>query len=130
MGARRMLLGGLLGVALTAALVQAQTVKRSVLQRADVTGPEPKDCVFGSAEFTPGSSTGKHIHHGVEIAYVAEGELELLVDGEEPKHLKAGDSYQVAALRPHDGRNASASAVKVIATWVVEKGKPLAEPVK
>jgi len=122
-----------LAVALCAAVVEpalAQGVKRSILQRADVAGTAPKECVFGSAELAPGHSLGKHLHHGVEIGYVMDGEFDLLVDGEPPRHLKAGDSYQIAALRPHDARNDGAAPIRVVATWVVEKGKPLAEPVK
>jgi len=124
------ILAGTLALVCAAALAQAQGVKRNVLRRADITGPQPKECVFGSAEFTPGSSTGRHFHHGFELGYLAEGQLELLVDGEEPKHLKAGDSYEVPAMRPHEGKDTGDSPAKVVATWVVEKGKPLTEPVK
>jgi quercetin dioxygenase-like cupin family protein len=113
-----------------AALAQAPGVKRSLLQRADVTGAEEKECVVGTAEIGPGGSTGRHIHHGFELGYVAEGEGEFLVDGEAPRKIKAGDSYRVEARRPHEARNVGTGAFKVVATWVVEKGKPLAEPVK
>ncbi len=126
--------GAIVAAALAAAgsvaLAQAQGIKRNILQREDVTGPEQKECVFGSAELPPGASIGKHIHHGFEIGYVAAGEGDLLVDGEPTRHLRAGDSYRVPARRPHDARNAGTSAFKVVATWVVEKGKPLAEPVR
>jgi len=66
----------------------------------------------------------------VELGYVAEGEAELLVEGEAPRKMKAGDSYLIPAKKPHDARNAGSGTVKVVATYVVEKGKPLAEPVK
>ncbi len=116
--------------ALTVALAQAQGVKRTVLQRADVVGAEPKECVVGSAELAPGASIGKHLHHGFEIGYVVEGEGELTVDGQAPRRLRAGDSYRVDVRKPHDARNDGSAPLKVVATWVVEKGKPLAEPVK
>jgi quercetin dioxygenase-like cupin family protein len=130
---KRMRAMGILVLGLAAAgvaLAQAPAVKRAVLQRADVTGAEAKECVFGMADFEPGQSIGKHLHHGFEMGYVAQGELDLLVEGDEVRHLKAGDSYRVEARRPHDARNAGSTPVRVVASWVVEKGKPLAEPVK
>jgi quercetin dioxygenase-like cupin family protein len=116
--------------ALTIALAQAQGIKRTLLQKVDVVGPEQKECVLGSAELAPGTSAGKHIHHGFEVGYVVEGEGELTVDGQAPQRLKAGDSYRVDARKPHDVKNAGTSLFKIVASWVVEKGKPLAEPVK
>ena len=112
------------------ALAQAQGIKRTILQRADVTGSESKECVFAMAEISPGATVGKHIHPGFEVAYVAQGELDLMVDGEPTKHLKAGDSYQIDVRKPHDGRNTGTTPAKVIVTYVVEKGQPLAQPVK
>lgn len=115
---------------LSVALAQGQGIKRTLLQRVDVVGAEPKECVLGSAELAPGGSAGKHFHHGFEVGYVVEGEGELTIDGEAPRHVKAGDSYRVDARKPHDVRNTGTAPFKVVASWVVEKGKPLAEPVK
>ncbi len=130
--ARLAVLTGALGAAVLAsvALAQAPGIKRNLLQRVDVTGPELKECVLGTAEMGPGGTTGRHIHHGFEVGVVTEGEGELLVDGEAPRKVKAGDSYRIAAGVPHEAKNTGAGTFKVVATWVVEKGKPLAEPVK
>jgi quercetin dioxygenase-like cupin family protein len=83
--------------------------------------------VIGIAIIAPNVLIGRHTHPGPESGYVIEGGFELLVDGEAPRQLKAGDSYQVSTGTPHDAR-ASASGAKVIATYVVPKGKPLASP--
>lgn len=120
-----------LASAVTIAAAQAQGIKRNLLQRVDVDpGPEHKECVFGTAELAPGASVGRHIHPGTEVGVVQEGEGDLTVDGEAPRHLKAGDSYKVDARKPHDARNSGSVPMKLVAAWVVEKGKPLAEPVK
>jgi quercetin dioxygenase-like cupin family protein len=120
-----------LASAVTIAAAQATGIKRAILQRADVdAGPEHKECVFGTAELAPGASVGKHIHPGIEVGLVAEGEGDLFIDGEAPRHMKAGDSYKVDVRKPHDAKNTGAGPMKLVATWVVEKGKPLAEPVK
>lgn len=116
--------------ALSVALAQAQGIKRALLQRVDVVGPEQKECVLGTAELAPGASAGKHLHHGFEVGIITEGEGDLTVDGQAPQRLKAGDSYRVEARKPHDVKNTGTATFKVVASWVVEKGKPLAEPVK
>jgi len=118
------------GLVASVAWAQAPGFKRSVLQRADIEGHDPKECVLGNAELAPGASTGRHIHHGFEQGVVIEGDGELSVDGDAPRKLKAGDSYRVEARRPHEARNTGSGPMKLVATWVVEKGKPLAEPVK
>jgi quercetin dioxygenase-like cupin family protein len=130
--ARRWSLAGaavILAVA-SLAVAQAPGIKRTLLQRTDLEGHEQKECVLGAAEIPAGGSAGKHFHHGIELGYVAEGEAELLIEGEAPRKMRAGDSYLIPARKPHDARNAGTGTVKVVATYVVEKGKPLAEPVK
>jgi quercetin dioxygenase-like cupin family protein len=82
------------------------------------------------AEFAPGASAGKHTHPGEEIGYVLEGSLELQIDGEAPRTLKAGDSFFVPAGKVHDGKNVGSGAAKVLATYVVETGKPVGSPAK
>lgn len=119
-----------LACAATVALAQSQGIKRTVLQKQDVTGAEQKECVLAMAEIAAGASVGKHYHPGFEVAYIAQGELDLMVDGEPTKHLKAGDSYRIEAKKPHDGKNTGSTPTKVIVTYVVEKGQPLATPVK
>lgn len=117
-------------LAVTTAVAQSTGIKRTVLQRQDVTGAEPKECVFATADIEPGATVGKHYHPGFEVAYVAQGELELMVDGEPARHLKAGDSYRVEARKPHDAKNTGSTATRVVVSYVVEKGQPLATPVK
>ncbi len=95
--------------ALTVALAQAQGIKRTLLQKVDVVGPEQKESVLGSAELAPGASAGRHIHHGFEVGYVVEGEGELTVDGQAARVLRAGDSYRIEARVPHDVKNGGAS---------------------
>ncbi len=107
---------------------QPQTIKRTPLQRFDVPGTA-FETVIGIAEIAPNVGVGRHTHPGPESGYLMEGSFELLIDGQQPRMLKAGDSYAVPANTAHDAKTGPAGA-KVIATYVVEKGKPLAAPVK
>ena len=110
--------------------VDAQTpapgIKRTPLQRFDLS-PD-REVIVGIAEIPPGMAAGRHTHFGPESGYVLEGSTSLEIEGETPKLLKAGDSYVIPAGKVHDAKAVGDKPVKVIATYIVEKGKPLATP--
>ncbi len=89
-----------------------------------------RHAVQALAEFVPGGAAGKHTHPGEELGYVIEGTLQLEIAGEPPRTVKAGESFFVPAGVVHDGKNIGSGPVKVLATYVVEKGKPVASPAK
>jgi quercetin dioxygenase-like cupin family protein len=130
---KRLLLSG--GVALLAAtmggaLAQPPEIKSRLLQHEPVSGVPGKETFMILVEFAPGASTGRHIHHGDEYATVIDGELELDVDGQPPRVVKAGEAYHNPADVVHETRNVSAVPAHTIATLIVEKDKPLSDPVK
>jgi len=86
--------------------------------------------VQARAEFLPGVAAGKHTHPGEELGYVLEGTLLLEVEGQPPRTVKAGEGFFVPAGVVHDGKNIGTGPLKVLATYVVEKGKPVATAVK
>jgi len=116
-------------LALAAASAAAQGIKRSVVERADVSIPG-REAVVARVEIEPGAIAGRHTHPGDEIAYVMEGEGELLVDGRPPRHVRAGDAFVIPAGTVHDARNSGAATLRVVGVYVVEKGQPLATPAK
>ena len=81
-------------------------------------------------DFAPGAAFGKHTHPGEEIIYVLEGSLEYDIEGKPPVTLKAGDVFFVPAATVHAARNAGSSNAAELATYVVEKGKPVLTLVK
>lgn len=101
-------------------------IKRIPLQRFEVPGTL-FETVIGIAEIAPSVVIGRHTHPGPESGYVMAGSFELLIDGQAPRLLKAGDSYQVPSGAVHDAK-AGPEGAKVIATYVVQKGQPLAMP--
>jgi quercetin dioxygenase-like cupin family protein len=101
-------------------------IKRIPLQKSDVPGTS-YEAITGIAEIAPNVSIGRHSHFGTETGYVLEGETTLLIDGQPPKVVKAGDSYVIPAGAVHDAKS-GATPVRVLATYIVEKGKPLATP--
>ena len=103
----------------------AQTgVKRTDLQRHDL-GTTGREAVQVCVNFDPGAAFGRHTHPGEEIIYVLEGSLEYQVEGKSPVTLKAGDVFFVPAGTVHAARNVGRGPAAELATYVVEKGKPL-----
>jgi quercetin dioxygenase-like cupin family protein len=113
-----------------AALAQSAPppIKRIPLQKFDVPGAG-YETVMGIAEIAPNVDIGRHSHPGVESGYVLEGDAVLVVAGQPDRPMKAGDSYQIPAGAVHTARSGPKGA-KVLAVYVVEKGKPLATPAK
>jgi quercetin dioxygenase-like cupin family protein len=123
------LAGGAVATALDrTALAQQDGVTRTILQRADVPGNPNYEAVMAIAELAPGAVAAKHRHYGIELGYVLEGTLLIEQDGRPPVTLKAGDVVRNEA--PHSGKNIGTTPVKTVAIYIVEKGKPLSEPVK
>ncbi len=110
-------------------LAQQAGFSRTALQTQDLSTPG-KVAVQARAEFEPGVAAGKHTHPGEELGYVLEGQLELRIDGQAPKIIKAGETFFVPEGLAHDGINTGSVKAKVLATYVVDKGKPVASPAK
>ena len=104
-------------------------IKRIDLQRHDL-GVPGREVIQTRVEFAPGVAFGKHTHPGEEIVYVLEGSLEYEVEGKPPVTLRAGDVLFIPARTIHAARNVGSSIGSELATYVVEKGKPLLTPVK
>jgi len=109
-----------------AAAQSAPPIKRTPLQKFDVPGTA-YETVIGIAEIVPNVLIGRHTHPGPESGYVLDGDMVLMVDGQPPLELKTGQSYKIPPGAIHDAKS-GAKGAKVIATYVVEKGKPLATP--
>jgi quercetin dioxygenase-like cupin family protein len=107
---------------------QTQNIKRTPLQRFDVPGTG-YETVIGIAEIAPNVSVGRHTHPGPESGFILEGSLELLIEGQPARMVKTGESYAVPSRTIHDAKTGP-QGVKVIATYVVEKGQPLASDAK
>lgn len=123
----RLLLGAGFLIAAGALFAQASGLTRTLVGKADVSVPG-REAVVAKVEVAAGARAGRHTHPGDEISYVMEGEVELLVDGQPPRVVKAGESFVVPAGTVHDAHNASAAPVRLVGVYVVEKGKPLASP--
>jgi quercetin dioxygenase-like cupin family protein len=113
--------------AAAAAAPSSGALKRELVGRADVSVPG-REAVVARVEVAPGGKAGRHTHPGDEISYIIEGETLLLIDGQPPRRVKAGESFVIPAGVVHDAHNDTSKPVKLVGVYVVEKGKPLASP--
>ena len=124
----------LIATSLPLPAVQAQEVslgdiKRIDLLRNDLSVPG-REVIQALIEFGPGVSAARHSHPGEEIIYVIEGTLEYDVDGKPPVTLKAGEVLFIPYGVIHSAKNVGNDNAAELATYIVEKGKPLVTPAK
>jgi quercetin dioxygenase-like cupin family protein len=112
------------GVPLDAARAQQPGVTRTALQRHDLSTPG-HEMVQVRVDFAPGVTFPPHSHPGEEIVYVIEGVLEYRVEGKPPVTLKAGEVLFIPAGVVHGVTNVGGGNAAELATYIVEKGKPL-----
>jgi quercetin dioxygenase-like cupin family protein len=106
---------------------QQPLFKRTVLQQQDISAPG-RQAVMALGEFQPGGGPGPHTHPGEEISYVIEGSVVLEQTGRPNVTVKAGESFIIPAGVVHNATNRGTGIAKIVATYVIEKGKPLASP--
>jgi pimeloyl-ACP methyl ester carboxylesterase/quercetin dioxygenase-like cupin family protein len=100
-------------------------IRRLDLQRHDLSAPG-REVVQTIVELNPGVTSSRHTHPGEEIVYVLEGApLEYQVEGRPPVTLKPGEVLFIPASTAHSARNVGTRTGAELATYVVEKGKPL-----
>ena len=104
------------------------SIKRTILQRADEPGAPNYEAVMAIAEIPPGATSGRHRHPGIELAYILEGSMTVEHDGSPTINVKAGDAL-INKSEIHNAKNTGTKPVKILAVYLVEKGKPMAETV-
>ena len=115
---------GIMSLLTSTALTQQSGLKRTVIRTIEY--PPGYSTVTVVVEIAPGICTGRHTHPGVDSGYVLEGDLLLKIDGKPDQSAKAGGSYEVPFAAVHDA--CTVAGLKVLDTFVIEKGKPLASP--
>ena len=107
---------------------KAAATQRTDLQRHDisVTG---REMIQVRVDFPSGAYATNHRHPGEEIIYVLEGTLEYTMEGQTPITLTKGGVLFVPAGVIHSAINVGKTPASELATYIVEKGKPLVEKV-
>jgi quercetin dioxygenase-like cupin family protein len=115
------------GVTLQVAQAQQPGITRTNLQRHDL-GVPGREVVQVRVDFAPGAAFPRHSHPGEEIVYAIDGTMEYQLDGQPPATLKAGEVLFIPAGAIHAVKNTGKENAAELATYIVEKGKPLVVP--
>ena len=112
------------GLALQVTQAQLVGSRRIDLQRHDLS-IAGREVIQAIVELEPGTRAPRHSHPGEEIIYVLEGTWEYTLEGKPPVTLKAGDVLFIPAGVIHSARIVGTGRGRELATYIVEKGKPL-----
>lgn len=124
-------------VAIAASLVQAQQAAAPAppayssrpIVVAPVTGDDKKEMVILSVSIQPSGGVPMHTHPGDCVGSVVEGTVELLVEGQAPRRIGAGEAYSNPRGTVHGFRNVGDAQAKLLNSLVVDKGAPRVQPV-
>jgi quercetin dioxygenase-like cupin family protein len=118
-------------LALPLAILPAAALANTALNlQADVVpSATPQEVQFVEHDFNKGDTSGWHIHHGVEMAYVLKGDFAFRIGGQGPIMLHIGDSIEVPRDTPHRVDNVGPGEGKLIISYLIDKGGPQKIPV-
>jgi len=103
---------------------QIPGLKRTDLQEHDLSLPG-REVIQNRVDIDQDAPAIRHWHPGEEVIYVLEGTLEYDIDGQPPLKVSAGQALMVPAEAIHAVRNVGSGNAAELATFVVEKDKPL-----
>jgi quercetin dioxygenase-like cupin family protein len=121
------------GVLVTCVLVlraQQTGAQRNILTKQDLSSFPGHEGVVAQVIFAPGAREPRHTHPGDLFGYVQDGSLTVTVEGQAAVTVKPGEVFFIPAGKVHWGENPTTATTKVLATFVVEKGKPLTSPAR
>jgi quercetin dioxygenase-like cupin family protein len=128
---RVVFVGAMLLACATILSVPAQEIStRKELRRVDLSGAPGMEVVLSITELKPGDQVEAHFHHGIETGYVLEGGT-TQAPGQAPVELATGASIMNLRDVPHGGiKVIGTRTIKLVTVHIVDKGKPLYDPVK
>jgi quercetin dioxygenase-like cupin family protein len=118
-----------IGSAPLVAQLQQPGITRTDLQRRDLS-VLGREVIQVRVDFAPGAVAARHSHPGEEIVYAIEGTMEYQLEDNSPTTLKAGEVLFIPAGAIHAVKNIGKGNAAELATYIVEKGKPLVVPAK
>jgi quercetin dioxygenase-like cupin family protein len=93
-------------------------------------GSTGREATLQIVEFPAGAAEVPYTHPGELVGYLLEGSLDLMVEGKPIASLKAGDGFIIEGGKVHAAKNTAKGSSKLLATVILEKGKPPSAPAK
>jgi len=103
----------------------AGTLKRTELQRAASSIPD-REIVQVLTEIPAGVRSGWHRHPGEEVGFIVAGTVRMEIQGRPTLTLHAGDGFLIPPETPHNATDLGPGTGRMLSTYIVEPGKPLA----
>ena len=103
----------------------AGKLARREVQRSPLSIPK-REMVQVETLIPAGVESGWHIHPGEEVGYIIEGQVEMRVQGRPTIVLNPGDGFLIPPRTPHNARDIGPATGKMLSTYIVETGQPIA----
>jgi quercetin dioxygenase-like cupin family protein len=103
----------------------AASLKRTVLQHVASSIPG-REIVQVLTEIPPGVESGWHVHPGEEVGYIAGGTVQMMIEDRPTLTLRAGDGFVIPPRVPHNALDLGPDTGRMLSTYIVEVGQPLA----
>jgi quercetin dioxygenase-like cupin family protein len=103
----------------------AAKLKRTQVQRSASSIPG-REIVQVLTEIPAGVASGWHIHPGEEVGFIVAGTVEMMIRGQETLTVHAGDGFLIPPRTPHNALDVGPEPGRMLSTYIVEVGQPLA----
>jgi quercetin dioxygenase-like cupin family protein len=103
----------------------ASTLKRTEIQRATSSIPG-REIVQVLTEIPAGVQSGWHQHPGEEVGYILAGTVRMEIAGRPTLILHAGEGFLIPPGTPHNATDLGPGTGRMLSTYIVEPGKPIA----
>jgi quercetin dioxygenase-like cupin family protein len=103
----------------------ASTLKRTEIQHSPSSIPG-REIVQVLTEIPVGVESGWHTHPGEEVGYIVAGTVEMAIAGQPTLTLQSGDGFLIPPRTPHNARDIGPGTGRMLSTYIVEAGQPLA----
>ena len=103
----------------------AGKLARREVQRSPLSIPK-REMVQVETFIPAGVESGWHVHPGEEVGYIIAGQVEMRVQGRATVVLRPGDGFLIPPGTPHNARDIGPETGKMLSTYIVEAGQPIA----
>src|SRR3954447_22732022 len=100
-------------------------LKRTEIQHRPSSIPG-REIVQVLTEIPVGVESGWHIHPGEEVGYILAGTVEMRIRDADTVILHAGDGFLIPPRTPHNARDLGPGTGRMLSTYLVGPGQPLA----
>jgi quercetin dioxygenase-like cupin family protein len=73
-----------------------------------------------------GVESGWHTHPGEEVGYLLAGTIQMMIKDQETLIVRAGEGFLIPPNTPHNALDLGPETGRMLSTYIVEVGKPMA----